>query len=78
MCHLVLGPLIIEFECFNQTHCHRCINHRCIKSSTQPLQSALTNSGEKMGRSEGLSDFKHGAVLGCHLFNKSVSEISYI
>ncbi|XP_035237413.1 LOW QUALITY PROTEIN: NAD kinase [Anguilla anguilla] len=28
-----------------------------------------------MGRTEELSDFQHGTVIGCHLFNKSVREI---
>ncbi|CAI9557161.1 unnamed protein product [Staurois parvus] len=29
-----------------------------------------------MGRFQELSDFKHGTVIGCHLCNKSIRDIS--
>ncbi|CAI9562843.1 unnamed protein product, partial [Staurois parvus] len=31
-----------------------------------------------MGRSQELSEFKRGTVIGCHLFNKSIHEISLL
>ncbi|CAI9580976.1 unnamed protein product, partial [Staurois parvus] len=31
-----------------------------------------------MGRSQELSEFQHGTVIGCHLCNKSIREISLI
>ncbi|CAI9542164.1 unnamed protein product [Staurois parvus] len=31
-----------------------------------------------MGRSQKLSEFKHGTVIGCHLCNKSIREISLL
>ncbi|CAI9618949.1 unnamed protein product, partial [Staurois parvus] len=31
-----------------------------------------------MGRSQELSEFKHGAEIGCHLCNKSICEISLL
>ncbi|CAI9614837.1 unnamed protein product [Staurois parvus] len=40
------------------------------------MQTASTNICERMGRSQELSDFKHGTVIGCHLCNKSICEIS--
>ncbi|CAI9579377.1 unnamed protein product [Staurois parvus] len=39
------------------------------------MQTASTNICERMGRSQELSEFKHGTVIGCHLCNKSISEI---
>ncbi|CAI9547169.1 unnamed protein product, partial [Staurois parvus] len=40
------------------------------------MQTASTNICEKMGRSQVLSDFKRGTLIGCHLCNKSICEIS--
>ncbi len=41
------------------------------------MQSAFTNiCGGKMGHSEELSEFKCGTVIGCHLYHKSVHEMS--
>ncbi|CAI9596428.1 unnamed protein product [Staurois parvus] len=31
-----------------------------------------------MGRSQELSEFKHNTVIGCHLCNKSIREISLL
>ncbi|CAI9546389.1 unnamed protein product [Staurois parvus] len=31
-----------------------------------------------MGRSQELSEFKHGTVIGCHLCNKSIRDISLL
>ncbi|CAI9599055.1 unnamed protein product [Staurois parvus] len=31
-----------------------------------------------MGRSQKLSEFKHGIMIGCHLCNKSIREISLL
>ncbi|CAI9600815.1 unnamed protein product, partial [Staurois parvus] len=31
-----------------------------------------------MGRSQELSEFKRGTVIGCHLYNKSIREISLL
>ncbi|CAI9539746.1 unnamed protein product [Staurois parvus] len=31
-----------------------------------------------MGRSQELSEFKRGTVIGCHLWNKSIHEISLL
>ncbi|CAI9624003.1 unnamed protein product [Staurois parvus] len=31
-----------------------------------------------MGRSQELSEFKRGTVIGCHLCNKSIGEISLL
>jgi len=39
------------------------------------MQTASTNICERMGRSQELSEFKHGTVIGFHLCNKSISEI---
>ncbi|CAI9615508.1 unnamed protein product, partial [Staurois parvus] len=36
---------------------------------------ASTNICERKGRSQELSEFKHGTVIGCHLCNKSIHEI---
>ncbi|CAI9555334.1 unnamed protein product, partial [Staurois parvus] len=41
------------------------------------MQTASTNICERMGRSQ-LSEFKHGTVIGCHLCNKSIHEISLL
>ncbi|CAI9560935.1 unnamed protein product [Staurois parvus] len=40
------------------------------------MQTASTNICERMGRSQELSDLKRGTVIGCHLCNKSICEIS--
>ncbi len=41
------------------------------------MQSAFTNiCGGEMGHSEELSEFKCGTVIGCHLYHKSVHEMS--
>ncbi|CAI9557698.1 unnamed protein product [Staurois parvus] len=42
------------------------------------MQTASTNICERMGRSQELSGFKHGTVIGCHLCNKSIHEISLL
>ncbi|CAI9573558.1 unnamed protein product [Staurois parvus] len=42
------------------------------------MQTASTNIGERMGRSQELSDSKHGPVIGCHLCNKSIRDISWL
>ncbi|CAI9564956.1 unnamed protein product [Staurois parvus] len=42
------------------------------------MQTASTNICERMGRSQELSEFKHGTVIGCHLYNKSIREISLL
>ncbi|CAI9614032.1 unnamed protein product, partial [Staurois parvus] len=42
------------------------------------IQTASTNICERMGHSQELSEFKHGTVIGCHLCNKSIREISLI
>ncbi|CAI9554262.1 unnamed protein product, partial [Staurois parvus] len=68
---------IIGFRCSN--HLHGC---RCKKSST--MQTASANICERMGPSQKLSEFrllsefKRGTVIGCHLGNKSIHEISFL
>ncbi|CAI9590768.1 unnamed protein product, partial [Staurois parvus] len=42
------------------------------------MQTASTNIGERMGRSQELSDSKRGPVIGCHLCNKSNRDISWL
>ncbi|CAI9532381.1 unnamed protein product [Staurois parvus] len=42
------------------------------------MQTASTNIGERMGRSQELSDSKRGSVIGCHLCNKSIRDISWL
>ncbi|CAI9588875.1 unnamed protein product [Staurois parvus] len=42
------------------------------------MQTASTNICERMGHSQELSEFKHGTVIGCHLYNKSIREISLL
>ncbi|CAI9617667.1 unnamed protein product, partial [Staurois parvus] len=39
------------------------------------MQMAFTNICKRMGRSQELSEFKHGTVIGCYLCNKSIREI---
>ncbi|CAI9614482.1 unnamed protein product [Staurois parvus] len=40
--------------------------------------SSTTNICKRMGRSQELSEFKYGNVIGCHLCNKSICEISLL
>ncbi|CAI9545669.1 unnamed protein product, partial [Staurois parvus] len=42
------------------------------------MQTASTNICERMGRSQELSEFKRGTVIGCHLCNKSIRDISWL
>ncbi|CAI9583504.1 unnamed protein product [Staurois parvus] len=42
------------------------------------MQTASTNICERMGRSQELSDSKRGTVIGCHLCNKSIHNISWL
>ncbi|CAI9562140.1 unnamed protein product [Staurois parvus] len=42
------------------------------------MQTASTNICERMGRSQELSEFKCGTLIGCHLCNKSILEISLL
>ncbi|CAI9544044.1 unnamed protein product [Staurois parvus] len=42
------------------------------------MRTASTNICERMGRSQELSEFKRGTVIGCHLCNKSIHEISLL
>ncbi|CAI9605765.1 unnamed protein product, partial [Staurois parvus] len=42
------------------------------------MQTASTNICERMGRSRMLNEFKHGTVIGCHLCNKSIHDISLL
>ncbi|CAI9553564.1 unnamed protein product [Staurois parvus] len=42
------------------------------------MQTASTNICEIMGRSQELSEFNRGTVIGCHLCNKSICEISWL
>ena len=40
------------------------------------MQSPKTNIDSRMDRTEELSDFQRGTIIGCHLSNKSVHQIS--
>ncbi|CAI9587531.1 unnamed protein product [Staurois parvus] len=42
------------------------------------MQTASTVICERMNRSQELSEFKRGTVIGCHLCNKSICEISLL
>ncbi|CAI9554165.1 unnamed protein product [Staurois parvus] len=42
------------------------------------MQTASTNICERMGRSQELSKFKRGPVIGFHLCNKSIRDISLL
>ncbi|CAI9614199.1 unnamed protein product [Staurois parvus] len=42
------------------------------------MQTASTNIFERIGRSQELSEFKRGTVIGYHLCNKSIHEISLL
>ena len=46
------------------------------KSKHLGMQTVSTNICERMGRSQELSEFQRGTVIGCHLCNKSSREIS--
>ncbi|CAI9568672.1 unnamed protein product [Staurois parvus] len=48
-----------------------------IPSMATGMQTA-TNIGERMGRSQELSDSKRGPVIGGHLCNKSIRDISWL
>ncbi|CAI9600074.1 unnamed protein product, partial [Staurois parvus] len=49
-----------------------------ITSMATGMQTASTNICERMGRSQELSEFKRGTVIGCQLCNKSIREISLL
>ncbi|CAI9534763.1 unnamed protein product [Staurois parvus] len=42
------------------------------------MQTASTTICERMGRSQELSDSKHGPVIGGHLCNRSIRDISWL
>ncbi|CAI9610321.1 unnamed protein product, partial [Staurois parvus] len=42
------------------------------------MQTTSTNMCERMDRSQELSEFKCGTVIGCHLCNKSIRDISLL
>ncbi|CAI9541482.1 unnamed protein product [Staurois parvus] len=42
------------------------------------MQTTFTNICERMGCSQEPREFKHGPVIGCHLCNKSIREISLL
>ncbi|CAI9601681.1 unnamed protein product [Staurois parvus] len=42
------------------------------------MQTTSTNICERMGQSQELSEFKRGTVIGCHLCNKSICDISWL
>ncbi|CAI9550252.1 unnamed protein product [Staurois parvus] len=42
------------------------------------MQTASTNICVRMGRSQELSEFKRGTVIGCRLCNKSIRDISLL
>ncbi|CAI9610433.1 unnamed protein product [Staurois parvus] len=42
------------------------------------MQTASTNICERMGRSLEISEFMHSTMIGCHLCNKSICEISLL
>jgi hypothetical protein len=52
------------------------IADRCIKSSTPPCDLHRQTLVVEWPYCEELSDFQRGTVIGCHLSNKSVHEIS--
>ncbi|CAI9563288.1 unnamed protein product, partial [Staurois parvus] len=49
-----------------------------LKFKPLGMQTASTNNCEGMGRSQELRKFKCGTVIGCHLCNKSICEISLL
>ncbi|CAI9591661.1 unnamed protein product, partial [Staurois parvus] len=42
------------------------------------MQTASTNIFERKGHSQELSEFECSTVIGCHLYNKSICEISLL
>ncbi|CAI9621269.1 unnamed protein product, partial [Staurois parvus] len=42
------------------------------------MQAASTNICERMGRSQELSEFRRGTMIGCHLCNKTICDISLL
>ncbi|KAI2659461.1 Transposable element Tc1 transposase [Labeo rohita] len=50
--------------------------HRVYKIKHLGMQTVFTNICERIGRSQELSEFRRGTVIGCHLCNKSSREIS--
>ncbi|CAI9592501.1 unnamed protein product [Staurois parvus] len=42
------------------------------------MQTASKYICERMGHSQELSEFKRETVIGCHLCNKSICEISFL
>ncbi|CAI9586976.1 unnamed protein product, partial [Staurois parvus] len=42
------------------------------------MQTAFTNICERMGCSQELSEFKRGTMIGCHLCNKSIRDMSLL
>ena len=42
------------------------------------MQTVFTNICERMSRSQELSEFQRGTVIGCHISNKSSCEISLL
>ncbi|CAI9586474.1 unnamed protein product [Staurois parvus] len=42
------------------------------------MQTASTHICEKMGRFQELSELNRGTVIGCHLCNKSIHEVSLL
>ncbi|CAI9594990.1 unnamed protein product [Staurois parvus] len=42
------------------------------------MHTASINICERMGHSQELSEFKLGTMIGCHLCNKSIREISFL
>ncbi|CAI9559538.1 unnamed protein product [Staurois parvus] len=42
------------------------------------MRTASTNISERMGCSQELNEFKRGTMIGCHLCNKSIREISLL
>ncbi|CAI9544945.1 unnamed protein product, partial [Staurois parvus] len=72
-----------------KTYCPRPRNHVIQVFQSPPwtqvytikplgMQTASTNIGERMGRSQELSDSKRGPVIGGHLGNKSIHDISWL
>ena len=72
MAKSIRTPLLISvFGYFSHTHCPQV--YKIKHAAMQPPQ---TNIGSRMGRTEEISDFQRGTVIGCHLSNKSVRQIS--
>ncbi|CAI9564823.1 unnamed protein product [Staurois parvus] len=49
-----------------------------ITSMAIGMQTASTSICERMGHSQELSEFKRATVIGCHMCNKSIHEISLL